>query len=189
MYGLEYFNLIQRDILHRKLYFPRSSDPVPHAIIMPPIPYEPSVKINIPVKQINEDYNIKKFKKIMNKKRKKKNLEDKTQNIYPFLDTNNIALNPSYNPEIINIEKNAKIDMLNNLNNLEQNKSFCKKKEKKTKDIIKIINNDKSYFSKSLESEDIICRISNISLKENIRRVNSMQNLINKINSGIIKYK
>ena len=67
--------------------------------------------------------------------------------------------------------------MLNNLNNLEQNKSFCKKKEKKTKDIIKIINNDKSYFSKSLESEDIICRISNISIKENIRKVNSMQNL------------
>ena len=183
MYNWEYFNLIQREIFYRKIYYPTVEQEIPPVVIAPEINQEPEFKIPLPLEQINKDYNIKKYKKRKNKRDKKKKIENKKQIINPFFqEKNNNIINPFFISNNINIISNKKIDLLKDMNKFGQNQDIFINNKKGNFENINIVNSENSYFSKSLDTEEIMSHINNLNLEENIRRVNSMKDLVNKIN-------
>ena len=109
MQGFEYFDMIQKQILFEKFYLPRVRENPPPAIIIPASHEEPEVKIPLPIKQINEEYHIKK----LNKNIKKKNniflgCKNNFSNIHFKLSNKNII--GKYNNIILKKSKNNKFN-------------------------------------------------------------------------------
>ena len=182
MYGFEYFNLIQNQILLKKINDVRYHHESPSRIFIPYSPPEPELKIYIPIKQINEDYNIKKFIKIKNKhNQKKKGNNDKIKADKPFFGGKNNIFISNNKANEINIGKNINKDEVLNIKYImSQNEENCINKKKHKNIIIK--NRKNNYFFNSLEVDKVGSRKNKLNIYQNIRQINSMKNIRTKLN-------
>lgn len=174
----EYFNIINREILKRRFYSPRRVELPPPIIIRRQVPKEPHIKIPLPIKTLNEEFHINKFKKILKGKNKKKNKENKNCNINLFLEPKINKSNFSDKSCLNGInDKNKKKNLFNYMDEFRQ--------EKKIFTLNKYINDNNlfgkksknNYFNKSFDFRQINYRLKTISLNEKIQKANSMFNL------------
>ena len=170
MQGFEYFDMIQKQILFEKFYLPRVRENPPPAIIIPASHEEPEVKIPLPIKQINEEYHIKK----LNKNIKKKN------NI--FLGCKNNFSNIHFKLSNKNIINNyTKKELFSHDNKLLKKKGNCiiNKIGKYNNIILKKSKNNK--FNKSWELIPINYELNIAYLEKKIHRIQSTNCLRRKL--------
>ena len=173
MCDFDYFSMIRQQILFEKFYLPRPIESPPPVMIIPAFPEEPREKISIPLKQINEEFHIKKLKKINEKKNKIKNKKQK--NI--FLDSKNHLSNIHCKSSDKYINKVELKKKFNHENEFKQSKKiFVINKIGKNNNII--FNKSKNnIFNKSSELFQINYKFNKIVLNKNIRRIRTMDNL------------
>ena len=175
MFDKEYFNYIEEQILIEKFQFPRHQIHPPPVLIIPEVPVKSDIKIPIPIKEINEEFHIKKLNK-----KKKQNNKKKIMEIKNYF-SNNFLKNQRNNNTNNNGTKNDFSNYM--IKSIQKNKIFIIPKEGNVNNIF--LENTKTYSNKTFNFTQIKYKFKKLPINKIVPRAYSMDNIKIKINNLI----